>query len=160
MSILSQVHLTEIIYRIVFNILTRVLDTQGHLYTEIKRAAMTSPFQRINSLNNCGRINNGIRLAIIQDTPISSVYLARGTVHGGIGEPDQHMFVVVPQENQDDIVVDGAISQFNSENFKNGDVKTSFGSKSAFGPSGEYNELVISKIGESPFNYYITARVD
>lgn len=105
----------------------------------VHEAAQSSPYDKIDSFENCGRINSAICLAIERETNYRTE-LMKGYVEDINGNREPHMFVVV-FDGRKKLVVDGAIDQFSRENES---LSCTFQSTP---------KLVVEYLGETQFNY-------
>lgn len=109
----------------------------------------------LDSVMNCGMINEQIRLALTQDLGIEA-QLVQGTIKGIHGGEAQHMYLRIPAGELDDVdvpvIVDGALDQFTDENLKAGRVNASL--YSAELGSEPLPEVVVTKQGETVYGYY------
>lgn len=79
------------------------------MHSSIEDAIQTYPISKVESDNNCGRINKSLQLAIIQDTNMDAQFV-KGTIKFE-DRSSPHYYVKV-NINQDEYIIDGAIDQF------------------------------------------------
>lgn len=109
---------------------------------QLKSISEQTPYDVINSMNNCGMINSNIYEALITELQNGHVKLVRGVVSDG-SNISNHIFVLCSLDET--YVIDGALDQFCLANNAEGRV--------CLGRKDSISSLYISTMKNSEYNY-------
>jgi hypothetical protein len=106
-----------------------------------------------DSVNRCRAVNSAVSTALDRELGVES-RVVRGAVQDFEGNIAYHVYVRIPAGQLDDceseVIVDGALDQFNDAEFATDTVHATFG------PKGSVPKVVVAIPGSREFSFFTT----